>query len=268
VSWSPPDRLLALDGRAGTHPVDPVAAAHLVVRALTAESSAVLYRPSPRGRAILAALPPRTPVMAVLPDMPQLLRDAAERGAVRAVLGRIAGGGLGAWRRLAATGLRHLRDLAGQDFRGIVPLLIELERAGVGAALHGVVLAAPLTDLLLAAGYADCLAHVVSFVQRQVGTRAGFETVNLGHLLPRLAAWGVAPDFVIGPLNPRGFRMKPSAVAVLEAVRGSALSVLANEVSAAGTVPVADGIAYARARGAAGVVLTLGEIADSAGSSS
>jgi hypothetical protein len=267
--WQPPRRLVSVDSGGQADGIEPTAAARLVAGALAAEPGAVLLRPSPRARAILADLP-AVPVVAVLPDMPQLLRDAAQRGAARAALGRVAAGGVGAWARLGLTGLRHLRELATQDFRGIVPLLIELERAGIGAAgLQGVALAAPLTDLLLAAEYADCFAHVIAFLQRQVGTRAGFETLNLGHLLPRLAAWGIEPDFVIGPLNARGFRMKPSAAATLEAVREFAACVVASEVSADGTVPVADGIAYARTHGAVGVVLTLGELAaDDSGSSS
>jgi hypothetical protein len=257
-----PTRLVAVDGGGASDAIEPATAAQLVARAIAAEPGAVLLRPSPRARAILAQLPLHVPVVAVLPDMPQLLRDGAERGMLRAALARIAAGGIGAWSRLAVTGLRHLRGVARQDLSGILPVLIELERAGLGATrLHGVALAAPLTDLLLAAGHADCLAHLVAFLRRQVGTRAGFETLNLGHLLPRLAAWAVAPDFVIGPLNPRGFRMKPSAAAVLQAVRESGTPVLASEVSAAGTVPLADGIAHARTHGAAGVVLALGDLA-------
>lgn len=264
--WVPPRRLVALDTSGAAAAIEPQAAAHLVAEALADEGGAVLLRPSVRARGIVAAMP-GVPVVAVLPDMPQLLRDAAERGALHAAVRRLAGGGVRSWWRLAVTGLRQLPDIARQDFRGIVPVLIELERASLGATvLHGVVLAAALTDLLLASGYGDCLAHVVSFLARQVGTRAGFETLNLGHLLPRLAAWGVAPDFVIGPLNPRGFRMKPSAGAVLQAVRSSSTPVLASEVSAGGTVPLAEGVAHARAHGAAGVVLALGELAAADGS--
>ena len=199
--------------------------------------------------------------MAVLPDLAQLLRDVAERGAFRAAGSRLAPGGFPACWRLARTGLRHLADLGRQDFRGIVPVLIELERARAGrATLEGVALAAALTDLLLAAGHAECLAHLVSFLRRS-GTRAGFETQNLGHLLPRLGSWGVAPDFVIGPLNARGFRMKPTPSAVLEAVHRSQTPVLASEVSAAGTVPLADAVAYAYRYGAAGVVIATEELA-------
>src|SRR5262249_12703518 len=102
--------------------------------------------------------------------------------------------------------------------------------------------------------------HVVQFVRRSIGVEAGLETLNLGHLLTRLAAWKIAPDFVIGPLNPAGFRMKPSPGAVLDAVRRAPVRVLASDVTAGGSVALASAIAHARAHGAAGVVATLDEL--------
>src|SRR5262249_56881848 len=85
----------------------------------------------------------------------------------------------------------------------------------------------------------------------------GYETLNLGHLLRRLAACGAAPDFVIGPVNPRGHHMKPSGKVVREAVRTAPMPVLASEVSAGGTVAPARGAAHAREHGAGAGVLAL-----------
>jgi hypothetical protein len=259
MSWQVPARLIAVDA-GGRDPLAADTAAALVTAALAAQPSGILLRPSPRADAIFAALPP-APVIAVLPDMPQLLRDAAQQGAPRAALHRLARGGLAGVGRLFVAGVGHLRPIAAQDFSGLVPMLIELERASLGATrAEGVALAAPLTDLLLAAGHRDCLAHVVAFLRR-AGGRAGFETLNLGHLLPRLADWNITPDFVIGPLNRRGFRMKPTPDAVLAALRATAIPVLASELTAAQTCPLADAAAWARAQGAAGVVTTIADLA-------
>jgi hypothetical protein len=250
--WSPPRRVIAIDGES----MDPSAASRLAARE---QPDAVLIRPSVRARATLAALP-GIPVVAVLPDLTQLLRDVADRGAPRAAGSRLAAGGVSACWRIARTGLRHLTGLARQDFRAIVPVLIDLERGRAGRATpEGVAVAAPITDLLLAAGYAECLAHLVSFL-RGSGTRAGFETHNLGHLLASLASWNVVPDFVIGPLNARGFRMKPTPSAVLAAIAQTVIPVLASELTAAGAVPLADGVAYARQHGAAGVIVPADEL--------
>jgi hypothetical protein len=262
VAWNAPARLIDLDAAGASRELDARAAARLVATAVAGQQAGVLLRSSPRARAVLAELPRGVPAIAVLPDMAQLLRDATERGGVRAALDRLGGGGVLAWTRVALTGLPHVRYLAARDFTGIVPVLLQLERPALaGASLRGVALAAQLTDLLLAAGHVDCLTHTIAFVRARFGVAAGFETLNLGHLLRRLAASGAAPDFVIGPVNPRGFRMKPSGRVVREAVREAPMAVLASEVSAGGTVAPERGAAHARAHGAAGVVLTLDDLA-------
>ena len=254
-SSAPPARFIA---------VGPSDLGEHLAAALAGEPGVVLVRPSPATPAILAQLPAGVPLAAVVPDLPQLAREVGEQGAVRAALARLRRGGVGNSLALAVTVLRHLRDVARQDFRGIVPVMMALDRAGLGVGgLQSVVLAAPLTDLLLAAGHGECLAHVAMFVRRRMRAQSGLETLNLGHLLPRLANWGVTPDFVIGPLNPRGFRMKPSPGAVVAAVRRSSTPVIASEITAGGTVPLAEGLEHARSLGAAGVVVTLDDLAAS-----
>jgi beta-phosphoglucomutase-like phosphatase (HAD superfamily) len=259
VSAAPWSRLLALEPSAGA--CAPADAAARLAAALAAEPSPVLMRPTPAARALHAQLPSRPPVVAVLPDMPQLLRDAAEIGLPRAALARLLPGGPRAWWRLGLTGVRHVREVAGQDFRGLVPVLLELERASLrGVDVCGAALAAQLTDLLLAAGHREALQQIVAHLRR-AGLCAGLQTLNLGHLLERLAAWQVRPDFVIGPLNPRGFRMKPTPDAVRAALRTSGVPLLASEITAGGTVALSDAIAAVRADGAGGVVIAVNELA-------
>ncbi len=258
----PPALLVSLDSTDASRSLDPRDALDRARAALDGAAGVVLVRPSTASREVLERLPPGVALAAVLPDMPQLAREVADRGAIAAALGRLRRGGFAPSLRLADTVLRNLPAVARQDFRGLVPVLMALDRAALGtAALQAVVLAAPLTDLLLAAGHRACLAHVVGFVRRRMGTQAGLETLNLGHLLPRLDAWGVAPDFVIGPVNPRGFRMKPTPGSVIAALRASPTPVVASEVTAGGAVPLAAGLDHARAVGAAGVLVTLDDLA-------
>ena len=258
----PPALLVSLESTDTGRSLEPRDALARASAALGGVPGVALVRPSTASREVLERMPPGVSLAAVLPDMARLAREVADRGAITAALGRLRRGGLGSSLRLADTVLRNFPAVARQDFRGIVLVLMALDRAGLGAAaLQAVVLAAPLTDLLLAAGHGACLAHVVRFVRRRMGAQAGLETLNLGHLLPRLDAWGVAPDFVIGPLNPRGFRMKPSAASVVAALRGSPTPVVASEVTAGGTVPLAAGLDHARSVGAAGVVVTLDDLA-------
>ena len=127
--WSPPRRVVALDGALP----DAAATRRHVTEALGDEPGAVLVRPAARTRALLAGLP-GVPVVAVLPDLAQLLRDVGERGAPRAAASRLAAGGIAGLWRLSRTVLRPVLDVARQDFRGLVPVLLEPERAVRGCA--------------------------------------------------------------------------------------------------------------------------------------
>jgi len=93
----------------------------------------------------------------------------------------------------------------------------------------------------------------------------GFQTRNLGHLLARFASWNApyaAPDFVIGPVNPRGVGMTPNAERTLHELRTSKLKVIACELRAGGLVALDEGAAYARRHGAWGVCPELVEMDD------
>src|SRR6185436_17926747 len=103
-------------------------------------------------------------------------------------------------------------------------------------------------------------AHVVEFVRARYGVRAGFETHNLGHLLGALREWGIAPDLVIGPMNPRGFMMKPDPARTLRELAVTRIPVIAKELTAGGAVPLAEGAAWARSHGAVGLAIDLADL--------
>jgi hypothetical protein len=149
------------------------------------------------------------------------------------------------------------------DFAALVPLLLELESAWLEPReVRGVVLAAALTDLALAGRHRRFFEGTVKFVRRRFGGAAAFETHNLGHLLSALDEWGVRPDFVVGPVNPRGLMMKPTQAYVLEALRRSSIPVLAKELRAGGTVSLETGARYALDHGAKGLAPDLVDVDD------
>jgi hypothetical protein len=57
--------------------------------------------------------------------------------------------------------------------------------------------------------------------------------------------------------------MKPSPEAVVAAVRRSSTPVIASEITAGGTVALSEGVEHARSLGAAGLVVTLDDLAAS-----
>ncbi len=259
VSRAPRDRMLALTARYN----DPETLAVTLSKALAAGAEGVLVSPSQPLRAALAELKQSVPIYALLPNVPEYVRDSSDLGLVGAALKRVRRASPLTLARLGFTGLTHTLAVLKSDFTGMVPLLLELEAAALGARdLRAVVLAAPLTDLALAGRHRVFFEHFGQFVRGRFGAAAGFETHNLGHLLSRLREWGITPDLVVGPINPRGLLMKPSSDELLAALRVSKVPVLAKEVRAAGTVPLIEGARYALDHGAHGVVADLVDLED------
>ena len=259
VSRAPRDRMLAITARYN----DAETLAVTLSKALTAGAEGVLVSPCEPLRAALAELKQSVPIYALLPNVPEYVRDSSELGLVGAALKRVRRASPITLARLGITGLSHALAVLRSDFTGMVPLLMELEAAALEARdLRAVVLAAPLTDLALAGRHRAFFEHYGAFVRSRFGAAAGFETHNLGHLLSRLREWGIVPDLIVGPVNPRGLLMKPSPDELLAALRGSKVPVLAKEVRAAGTVPLIDGARYALEQGAHGVVADLVDLED------
>jgi hypothetical protein len=145
----------------------------------------------------------------------------------------------------------------------LLPLLIELETSRLPRGeLAGVVVSADVSDAALATGNARLFARAVDFVHRRHGVPIGFETRNLGVMIERLHEWGVEPDFVVGPINPVGFGMKPNAPETLRALTDRGIPVLASELRAGGRIELSEGVRYAREHGAYGLAPDIVDLDD------
>lgn len=240
---------------------EPESLAVTLVKAVDAGAEGVLASPSPVLHAALAELERAIPLCAVLPALrPQdyrLLEPGVEPLLARARQGAGAATRFGmAWRELV--GRAAFRS---GDFATRVPVLLEAEarllpRRGV----MGVVIAAPLTDAALAGRHRAFFDSVARFVRARFHAPAGFETRNPGTLLRRLREWGARPDFVVGPLNPRGLGMKPSAEETLAELGRSEVPLVATELRASGLCGLDEGARYAREHGAYGLAPDLTEM--------
>jgi hypothetical protein len=252
-----------LEVRRGLQPAGVLA--RVCASALEAGADGVLLAPTNESRAAAAALGAALPVYAHVPNVPEFVRDSTELGLPGTALKRLRGAPPTTFVRLGFTGMSHATGVLKGDFLGMVPIMLELEVASLGARnLRGVVLSATLTDMVLAGGHRALFAHLVPFIRARFGALAGFETHNLGHLLRRLREWGVQPDLVVGPVNPLGFMMKPTPGQVLAEIRASGVPVFAKEVSAGGVVDLGQGAGFAREHGAHGVVVDLVDLPESA----
>lgn len=231
--------------------------------ALEAGAEGVVITPSAVAREALAGLGEAVPAWALVPNVPAYVRDSSDLGLVGTALKRVRGAPAATLIRLGLTGISHVGGVLASDLTGLVPVLLELECAALAAPrLEALVLASTLTDLALAGGHRRFFDHYVRFVRSRFRVRAGFETHNLGSLLARLREWAIAPDVVIGPVNPRGLQMKPTPEQTLAELRAASFPVIAKELRAGGAAGLEDGARFARASGASGVIADLVDLDD------
>jgi len=256
---APRDRLLQVTARFR----EPESLAVTFSKAIQLGADGVLASPSRVLGEALSELRHSVPLFALLPNVPEYVRDSSEHGLAGTAMKRVARAGLGARARLAWTGLTRAGGVLRSDFAALVPLLLELESTSFRSSeLRGVVLAAAITDLALAGKHKSFFENTVRFVRRRFRASAAFQTHNLGHLLAALAEWGVKPDFVVGPINPRGLMMKPTPAAVEAELRRTEIPVLAKELRAGGAVSLVEGARYALEHGAKGLVPDLVDVED------
>ncbi len=249
------DRALEVAGRFR----EPESLAVTLVKALDAGAQAVVAVPSPRLRAALRELRRAVPLMARLPLTP----PADDLHYAHALLAPAADGERGSGAGLSLASLALAPAALAGDLAAHVATRCEREAPGMGArAWAGMLLAAPVTDLALAAGHAKFFERMVRYGRARFGGVAGFETANLGFLLARLGEWGIAPDFVKGPVNARGYGMKPDPDTVLDAIENASIPVIASDVRAGGTIPLDEGAEWVRDHGVAGLEVDLVEMDD------
>ncbi len=202
-------------------------------------------------------------VYGLLPNVPQYVRDSSDFGLMGAAVARVKSASPGALMRLGVTGMLNSGRVLSKDFAGMMCLLLELEAARLQRHRpQAYFLAAAITDLGLSAGYSGMFSHYVKYIHGRFGVPAGLETHNLGHLLRKLREWKTPVDAVIGPVNARGFMMKPTPEEVLSEVRQARCVVLAKEVTAGGTVELSEGLDFANRSGIRSCVMDLEECQD------
>jgi len=251
------ERLLEIQNRFR----EPESLAVTLVKAVDAGAAGVLGSPSHALRTALAELERVVPIYAVLPALsPQAYRMLGP-GVEPLITRARRDAGLAARLRMNLTGFLRVSAFRHGDFAARVPVLLEagaqlLPRRG----LAGVVIAAPLTDAALAGEHRTFFEALPRFVRARFHAAAGFETRNPGLLLQRLREWGVGPDFIVGPVNPRGLGMKPRPVETLAELARGGVPLIATEMRAGGLCSLEEGARYALEHGVHGLAPDLAEV--------
>jgi hypothetical protein len=257
VTRAPRERLLEIQNRFR----EPESLAVTLVKAVDAGAGGVLGSPSPALRTALAELERVVPIYAVLPALSPQAYRMLEPGVEPLITRARRDAGPAAHLRMNLTGFLRLSAFRHGDFAARVPVLLEagarlLPRRG----LAGVVIAAPLTDAALAGDHRAFFESLPRFVRARFHAAAGFETRNPGLLLQRLREWDAAPDFVLGPVNPRGLGMKPRPEETLAELSRGGTPFIACELRGGGLCSLEEGARYALEHGAHGLAPDLAEM--------
>ena len=259
VTRAPRERLLEIQNRFR----EPESLAVTLVKAVDAGAGGVLGSPSPALRTALGELQRVVPIYAVLPALSPQAYRMLDPGVEPLIARARRDAGPAALLRMSLTGLLRFSAFRHGDFAARVPVLLEaggrlLPRRG----LAGVVIAAPLTDAALAGDHRAFFESLPRFVRARFGAAAGFETRNPGQLMQRLREWGVEPDFIVGPVNPRGLGMKPRPAETLAELErgGGGTPFIACELRAGGLCSLEEGARYALDHGVYGLAPDLAEM--------
>jgi hypothetical protein len=257
VTRAPRERLLEIQNRFR----EPESLAVTLVKAVDTGAAGVLGSPSSALRTALAELERVVPIYAVLPALSPQTYRTLDPGVEPLIARARRDAGLAGRLRMSLTGFLRFSAFRHGDFAARVPVLLEagasrLPRRG----LAGVVIAAPLTDAALAGEHRAFFESLPRFVRARFHAAAGFETRNPGQLMQRLREWGVAPDFVVGPVNPRGLGMKPRPAETLAELERGGVPFLATELRAGGLCTLEEGARYALEHGVHGLAPDLAEM--------
>ena len=134
-------------------------------------------------------------------------------------------------RILVLASLRHLPGVLKMDYGLLSMLLAELEFLRFRSLHPKVVFLHPsMSDIALANHNADYFRLFTTFFKGRHGVEPGIMSNNVGCLLQKLDEWNIEVRHIAGPINRRGYRMKPDKRTCEELIMKANKSVVATEV--------------------------------------
>jgi len=100
------------------------------------------------------------------------------------------------------------------------------------------------TDLLLSLEMSDAFFAYENYVKDDLGLNLGFDTLNFTLFSDRMEEWNIKPEFVMTPVNPKGFDMNPSKTIVEESIANYDGKIIAMNVLGGGAFSLEDSKSY------------------------
>lgn len=145
---------------------------------------------------------------------------------------------------LALASLKHLPGVLKMDYGLLSILLAELELLEFRKFNPKVVFLHPsMSDMALANRNEGFFRLFTTFFYGKHGVKPGIMSNNIGFLLEKLDEWDINVEYVAGPINRRGYHMKPDQQKCEELIKKTDRVIIATEVSSV-TPPAVEDIKY------------------------
>lgn len=176
---------------------------------------------------------PNLQVYPIIPNVIGYVREATDYGLIGAARRRVRQLALVDLLRVGLRAALNARGVLRREFNTLMAILFEVEMASFQTLRPRVVfLHAQITDLALALDNRALFELYLRVMRRRFGAEPGLATNNLGWLLPKLRDWRLEAPFLLTPVNPEGFLMKPSKAVCEAFLRSSSPRVIADSVDA------------------------------------
>lgn len=141
--------------------------------------------------------------------------------------------------------LKGIVNILKRDYVSLSSSLLNLEMSSFAdAKIKALLLHNVITDLLLSLGVSSAFSEYVDYVKNDLGVQPGFTTLNFPLLQNSFKDWGITPDLIMTPINPKGFDMNPSRDCVEQTIKDFSGKIIAMNVLGGGAFPVKDAHIY------------------------
>jgi hypothetical protein len=167
------------------------------------------------------------------------MNEKGMRGVIDEVIKKT--GFLGASSLALKSGWSYLK----KDYMSLAISMLKLEVAPFDKiSIKGLLLHNVITDLLLSLQISEGFETYVDFVRTKLHMKPGFITLNLPMLVQNLDEWNVKSEYIMTPINPKGYDMNPSKEQVETTLKSYKREIIAMNVLGGGAFSVKDSYEY------------------------
>lgn len=146
---------------------------------------------------------------------------------------------------LSSMALKNVINFAKKDYFSIATSALQLEVAPfLDVNIKALLLHNVSTDLFLSLQISNAFAEYSNYVKDNLQVRAGFTTLNFQLFAKSFENWNMGTPLVMTPINPKGFDMNPSKVAVESATKIYSGEIIAMNVLGGGAFSVQEANNY------------------------